>query len=333
MPRNIFRLACLLFIVSIGVAAEPPGDADGNPDPSGFEWLRQFEGEWSVVSTSPGAENMKATVSSHTIGNNWIVNQHSSPDAFGTGYQAVQTLGYDAEKKKYVGSWIDSMMGFKWTYSGTLDESGKRLLLDTEGPDMANPEEMKKYRDVYEIKSKDEILAESQMLNAEGKWAAFMSSTLTRQTVGKEAAPQKVAVKEVASPKNSKTTITPFLMFIGKAEAAIEFYKTVFPNLEIESMVKYGAGQQGKEGTVKLATFVVAGQRVKCIDSPPVHDFDFTPSFSFFVECESEEQLKERFAKLSDGGKIMMPVDNYGFSTKFAWTSDKFGVSWQLNLQ
>ena len=122
-------------------------------------------------------------------------------------------------------------------------------------------------------------------------------------------------------------------MFTGKAEEAIEHYKSVFPDLKIESINKYKAEEAGKEGTIQLARFVVAGQSIMCTDSPPVHDFDFTPSFSFFVECESEEQLKERFDKLSKDGKVMMPLNNYGFSTKFGWTSDKFGVSWQLNLK
>ncbi len=53
---------------------------------------------------------------------------------------------------------------------------------------------------------------------------------------------------------------------------------------------------------------------------------------SLFVECESEAELDEAFARISDGGKVMMPPGNYGFSTKFAWVGDRFGVSWQLNL-
>jgi len=122
-------------------------------------------------------------------------------------------------------------------------------------------------------------------------------------------------------------------MFIEKAEEAIDFYKTVFPDLEVESVNKYKAGDAQKEGTIKTAVFVIAGQRIMCTDSPDVHDFEFTPSFSFFVECENEDQLKTRFEKLSKDGKVMMPLNNYGFSQKFGWTSDKFGVSWQLNLK
>jgi predicted 3-demethylubiquinone-9 3-methyltransferase (glyoxalase superfamily) len=53
---------------------------------------------------------------------------------------------------------------------------------------------------------------------------------------------------------------------------------------------------------------------------------------SLFVDCDSEQQLDEAFAELSDGGTILMPLQAYPFSAKFAWLQDRFGVSWQLNL-
>src|SRR3712207_9218650 len=80
------------------------------------------------------------------------------------------------------------------------------------------------------------------------------------------------------------------------------------------------------------ATFSIAGQVFRCFDSPPVHDFTFTPSFSVFVDVESAEELDRLFAGLSDGGKVLMPLDAYDFSRRFGWVVDRFGVSWQLNL-
>ncbi len=94
----------------------------------------------------------------------------------------------------------------------------------------------------------------------------------------------------------------------------------------------YGPGEQGAEGTVKRATFTLAGQDFHCIDSPVKHGFTFTPSISLFVECESEAELEEGFRQLSVGGIVLMPIGNYGFSTKFGWVQDRFGLSWQLNL-
>lgn len=128
------------------------------------------------------------------------------------------------------------------------------------------------------------------------------------------------------------TTIRPFLMFEGKAEEAMTLYVSLFPGSRIDSMSKYGPGEAGAEGTVQLASFTLAGQTVMCIDSPAKHAFTFTPSFSFFVDLPSLEDLEKIAAILGKDGAVMMPLDNYGFSQRFTWLSDRFGVSWQLNL-
>lgn len=127
-------------------------------------------------------------------------------------------------------------------------------------------------------------------------------------------------------------TITPFLMFEGKAEEAINFYVSVFENAQVVSMRRYGADEAGAEGTVMLATVSLAGQLVKCIDSPAKHGFTFTPSISMFVDCTEEREIDELYGKLSQDGQVMMPLGNYGFSRKFGWVADRFGVSWQINL-
>jgi predicted 3-demethylubiquinone-9 3-methyltransferase (glyoxalase superfamily) len=127
--------------------------------------------------------------------------------------------------------------------------------------------------------------------------------------------------------------ITPFLMFEGSAEEAMRFYLGLFRDSRIGEIVRYARGEQGAEGSIKRADFTVAGQDVICIDSPVKHAFTFTPSISLFVECESESELDTVFGRLSEGGKVLMPPDNYGFSKKFCWVGDRFGVSWQLNLR
>jgi len=128
-------------------------------------------------------------------------------------------------------------------------------------------------------------------------------------------------------------SIVPFLMFEGDAEEASNFYVSLFDNSEIRTIVHYGPGEAGAEGSVVRADLVIAGQKVMCIDSPTKHDFGFTPAVSLFVECDSDAELEQAYAKLKDGGAMLMPLDNYGFSTKFAWVSDRYGVSWQLNLK
>lgn len=128
-------------------------------------------------------------------------------------------------------------------------------------------------------------------------------------------------------------SVTPFLMFQGGvAEAAMAFYISLFPNAEVLEIEHYGPGEQGPEGSVKLALFRLGAQRVKCIDSPVKHAFDFTPSFSFFVECQSEDEIITLASMLAEDGAVLMPLDNYGFSRRFTWVNDRFGVSWQLNL-
>ena len=62
------------------------------------------------------------------------------------------------------------------------------------------------------------------------------------------------------------------------------------------------------------------------------HAFSFTPAFSLLVECTSDDEISRLCAALVDGGGALMPLGEYGFSRKFAWVNDRFGVSWQLNL-
>jgi predicted 3-demethylubiquinone-9 3-methyltransferase (glyoxalase superfamily) len=122
-------------------------------------------------------------------------------------------------------------------------------------------------------------------------------------------------------------------MFEGVAEEAIRFYVSLFADAEITTMERYEAGEAGEEGTVKRAAFVIKGQEFMAFDSAIKHGFTFTPSISLFVQCETGEEIDRLYGKLSDGGQALMPLGNYGFSEKFGWISDRFGVSWQLNLE
>ena len=126
--------------------------------------------------------------------------------------------------------------------------------------------------------------------------------------------------------------ITPHLMFEGKAREAMEFYVSLFPGSEVVEANYYGPEGPGAEGTVLAARFRLGEQAFQCSDSFVNHEFTFTPANSIFVECESEDEFEKLYSELSEGGKLMMPADNYGFSSRFGWVNDRFGVSWQLNL-
>jgi predicted 3-demethylubiquinone-9 3-methyltransferase (glyoxalase superfamily) len=132
-----------------------------------------------------------------------------------------------------------------------------------------------------------------------------------------------------------KTTM--FMMFsgdqCGKAGEAINFYISLFKNSEIKNIQHYQTGEYGgREGLVKLATFTLGEQEYMAIDSIMEHKFSFTPSISIYINCESDEEIEMLVNKLSEGGSLFMPLNNYGFSKKFAWLADRYGVSWQLNL-
>lgn len=122
----------------------------------------------------------------------------------------------------------------------------------------------------------------------------------------------------------------PFLMFQGDAKPALALWCNVFPALEVLELNEHREGEQA--GQIAAARIRLGGSEWRLFDSPPVHAFTFTPATSIFVDCDSEDHLRSLVDKLGEGGEVMMPVGNYGFCTLFAWISDRFGVSWQLNV-
>lgn len=129
------------------------------------------------------------------------------------------------------------------------------------------------------------------------------------------------------------TTVTPFLMFQdGRAAEAMSLYVGLLPNSRIIRLERYGPGGPGADGTVQAGEIEICGQRVRFWDSFARHAFEFTPSVSLFVDCASVDDLERYYAELSRDGTTMMPPADYGFSQRFAWVADRFGVSWQLNV-
>lgn len=126
--------------------------------------------------------------------------------------------------------------------------------------------------------------------------------------------------------------LTTFLMFEGRAEEAMTLYTSLFADSEIVSITRYGPDGPGAEGSILHATFSLAGQQFMCIDSHVSHAFSFTPATSIYVQCADDAELERLYTELSRDGDELMPLDDYGFSTRFGWVNDRFGVSWQLNL-
>lgn len=118
----------------------------------------------------------------------------------------------------------------------------------------------------------------------------------------------------------------------NNAEKAMNYYLGVFPNSKVTNVSRWPKGAPVEEGKIMQATFDLDGNLFMCSDSPAVHDWGFTPAVSNYLECEDEKEISYLFAALSDGGQVTMLLDNYGFSQKFGWLIDQFGISWQLNL-
>ena len=129
------------------------------------------------------------------------------------------------------------------------------------------------------------------------------------------------------------TTARPFLMFQGGvAQSALDLYFETFQDSGLTRAEYYGPGDPGSTGAIKVATSTICSREFMCSDSPVPHPFSFTPSSSTFIEFDSVEDMERAFLALSEGGQVMMPPDNYGFSKRLGWLADRFGVSWQLNV-
>ena len=136
-----------------------------------------------------------------------------------------------------------------------------------------------------------------------------------------------------SNKSNMKNQIKTFLTFQdNNAENAMNFYVELFPNSKVTDLQRWGKGTPGEEGKIMFATFELNGSPFMCSDSPPIHDWNFSPAVSNYLDCDNEVELERLFSKLSENGTITMPLNNYGFSQKFGWVIDQFGISWQLNL-
>jgi predicted 3-demethylubiquinone-9 3-methyltransferase (glyoxalase superfamily) len=127
--------------------------------------------------------------------------------------------------------------------------------------------------------------------------------------------------------------VTPFLMFEGAAEEALDLYAAAFDDAEVLDVQRFTEGGAGEPGTIEAAFLRIGDQRLRLFDSPVEHAFTFTPAVSLFVALDTPEEVDATFTTLSAGGSVLMPLDAYPFSPRFAWLNDRFGVSWQLSAK
>ena len=151
------------------------------------EWLQKLVGEWTYESdgpTTPGQPPAKCTgtESVRSIGGLWVVAEGRGEMPGGGAATMILTLGYDRLKKRYVGTWIGSMMDHLWVYEGAVDVTGNKLTLHTEGPNMVVEGKTAKYKDVIEFKSAYHRVFTSHMLGEDWKWQTMMTVDFHRTT-------------------------------------------------------------------------------------------------------------------------------------------------------
>lgn len=171
------------------------GEADGTPQQESpmtarpqaeHEWLQKLVGEWTCegeATMEPGTPPMKykGTESVRSLGGLWILAEGQG-DAPGCGpTTTMMTLGYDPQKKRYIGTFVGSMMTHMWIYNGTLDAARKVLTLNTEGPNMSAEGQMATFKDVIEIQDDDHRVLTSHLVGEDGSWHQFMTARYRRK--------------------------------------------------------------------------------------------------------------------------------------------------------
>ncbi|HJZ89397.1 MAG TPA: DUF1579 domain-containing protein [Gemmataceae bacterium] len=150
------------------------------------QWLQKLVGEWTsemdaAMGPDKPAEKCTGTDSVRSVGGVWVVCEGRGEMPGGGAAITLMTLGYDPARKKYVGTFIGSMMTHLWVYEGEVDATGKKLTLDTEGPDFVKEGKTTKYKDVIEFTSDDHRTLTSHMLGDDGKYHQFMTAHYRRR--------------------------------------------------------------------------------------------------------------------------------------------------------
>ena len=295
------------------------------------EWLQKLTGEWSFTVAFPGGPEQPpagghppGSETVRSIGGLWVMAEGRGQVPGGGPATMMMTLGYDPQKKKFVGTWFGSMMTYLWVYEGSLDESGKVLTLETEGPDFKNPGKMGKFREVIELTSDDERTFTSYALS-DGEWQKLMMMTYTRTG-------EAVAKEKASGSADQAQGIIPHLVVAGAAEA-LEFYKKAFDATE----VMRAPGPDGKR--LFHAEMRLNGARVFLRDLFPEHCTEEGSKVSepkalggtpvtIHLEVADCDKTFER-AVAAGATAVMTPQDAF-WGARYAQVIDPFGHSWSI---
>lgn len=149
------------------------------------EWLQQLVGEWTSESECDMGPDQpskfRGTETVRTLGGLWTICEGRGEMPGGGLSQSIMTLGYDPQKKRFVGTFIASVMTYLWIYDGSLDAARKVLTLDCEGPSFSGDGKMAKYQDIIEIQGPDQRTLSARVLGEDGKWGPFFMTVMYRR--------------------------------------------------------------------------------------------------------------------------------------------------------
>jgi hypothetical protein len=161
---------------------QPPMVAEPQKE---HDWLQKLVGEWSFereASMGPDKPREKSmgTEKVRSLGRLWIVGEGMGEVPGGGTHESILTLGYDPHKKRFVGTWVDSVMTYLWVYDGELDPAGQILTLNTEGPSITDDGTTAKYQETIEMVRDDHRIFRSRVLGDDGQWQEFLVSHYRR---------------------------------------------------------------------------------------------------------------------------------------------------------
>lgn len=185
---SLLQSLCLMLLVPMLGAVVPASAQEAGEFPGPEKehaWLGKFHGEWTTESRgSMGPDQppleCTGTITSRSLGGFWVVNELKG-DIHGTVMTGIQTIGYDPGRKLYVGTWVDSFSSHMWRYEVHIDDTGRILTLEAEGPNFMAENKVTKFQDIYEFRTDTEIVMTSRMLGEDGQWITFMTGLARRK--------------------------------------------------------------------------------------------------------------------------------------------------------
>ncbi len=139
--------------------------------------LEQFAGEWTTKATAvmaPGEEPMtcEGTESAKMLGGFWLISQGEA-SMQGVPVSSLMTIGYDPKTKKYIATFVCSMDSTLWQYTGSVEDDGKKLVLETAGPSPLDPNKQVRFREILEFVAPDHKIFTSYIEGEDGQWTEF----------------------------------------------------------------------------------------------------------------------------------------------------------------